>query len=101
MATSNVLGWLPRMARALGAALRRCILGKSSHEYMNQFTRDSEYHRAQPGTLEHPAANGDSRGEFEPVHGWTYKQLDDYLKRNPAYRDSYEAELRKHAAPRG
>jgi hypothetical protein len=33
---------------------------------------------------------------YEPVHGWTRRQLDDYLARNPAYRAPYEAELAKH-----
>lgn len=31
--------------------------------------------------------------ECEPVHGWTRRQLDDYLVRNPAYRAPYEAKL--------
>jgi hypothetical protein len=34
--------------------------------------------------------------EYEPVHGWTLRQCDDYLARNPGYRSAYEAELRKH-----
>jgi hypothetical protein len=33
--------------------------------------------------------------EFEPVHGWTRRQFEDYLARNPGYRSTYEAELRK------
>jgi hypothetical protein len=37
-----------------------------------------------------------SEPEFEPVHGWTKRQLDAYLARNPAYRPTYEAELQKH-----
>jgi hypothetical protein len=32
---------------------------------------------------------------WEPVHGWTKRQLDDYLARNPKYRLTYEAELTK------
>jgi hypothetical protein len=32
---------------------------------------------------------------YEPVHGWTRRQLDDYLARNPGYRSAYEAELTK------
>jgi hypothetical protein len=34
--------------------------------------------------------------EYEPVHGWTKRQLDGYLARNPGYRPTYEAELAKH-----
>jgi hypothetical protein len=33
---------------------------------------------------------------YEPVHGWTQRQLDGYLARNPGYRPTYEAELAKH-----
>lgn len=42
--------------------------------------------------------NGPRRPEtkFEPVHGWSKHQLNDYLARNPAYRPTYEAELQKH-----
>jgi hypothetical protein len=39
---------------------------------------------------------------YEPVYGWTKRQLEDYLARNPGYRPTYEAELRKRglaAAP--
>jgi hypothetical protein len=31
--------------------------------------------------------------DYEPVHGWTKRQSDDYLARNPGYRSTYEAEL--------
>jgi hypothetical protein len=34
--------------------------------------------------------------EEEPVHGWTKRQLDDYLARNPGYRATYEIALEKH-----
>jgi hypothetical protein len=33
---------------------------------------------------------------YEPVHGWTKRQLDDYLACNPGYRPAYEAKLRSH-----
>lgn len=36
-------GFLHRMLRALGRALRRGILGKSSSDYMKQFTGSDEY----------------------------------------------------------
>ena len=37
-----------------------------------------------------------SEPEYEPVHGWTRSQRDDYLARNPTYRPTYDAELQKH-----
>jgi hypothetical protein len=33
---------------------------------------------------------------YEPVHGWTKRQLDGYLARNPGYRPTYEAALARH-----
>ncbi|HVS35775.1 MAG TPA: hypothetical protein VMS17_09345 [Gemmataceae bacterium] len=30
---------------------------------------------------------------YEPIHGWTKPQLDDYLARNPGYRSAYEVKL--------
>jgi hypothetical protein len=33
--------------------------------------------------------------EFEPVYGWTRRQLNDFLTRNPAFVATYEAELGK------
>ena len=81
-------------------AIKRGILGKSSDAYMKQFTGSDEYwdrilavqrdwHPKQPAKPDAPA-------EYEPVHGWTKRQLGDYLARNPASRSSYEAELQKH-----
>jgi hypothetical protein len=37
------LGSWRRRWRALGRALKRAILGKSSHDYMKQFTGSDEY----------------------------------------------------------
>lgn len=37
-----------------------------------------------------------SQLDYEPVHGWTKRQRDDYLERNPAYVATYNAELQKH-----
>jgi hypothetical protein len=68
-------GLLRRLSRAF-AALCRGITGSSS------------------GTA--PAVR---EPEFEPVHGWTRRQLDDYLWRNPDYRPAYEAMLRKGGGP--
>jgi hypothetical protein len=68
-------GLLRRLSRAF-AALRRGITGSSS------------------GTA--PAAR---EPEFEPVHGWTRRQLDDYLWRNPDYRPAYDVLLRKCGSP--
>jgi hypothetical protein len=73
-------GFLHRMLIALGRALRRGILGKSSHDYMKQFGGSDEYWDR----------------VYEPVHGWTKRQYDDYMGRNPGYRATYEAELQRH-----
>ena len=53
------------------------------------------------GILARRAATIPSRGEleFEPVHGWTVRQRDDYLERNPAYRAIYERMLRLCGGP--
>lgn len=34
--------------------------------------------------------------DWEPVHGWTRRQADTYLTRNPDSRPAYAAEPRKH-----
>jgi hypothetical protein len=41
--------------------------------------------------------------EYEPVHGWSMRQFDGYLARNPGYRSTYEAGLQKRgcASSRG
>jgi hypothetical protein len=64
-------GLLRRLLTALGGALKRA--GPS--------VRDTA--RPPPET------------EYEPVHGWTRRQRDAYLARNPGYRATYEAELAK------
>jgi hypothetical protein len=33
---------------------------------------------------------------YEPVHGWTRRQLGDYLARNPGYRPAFVVELQRH-----
>jgi hypothetical protein len=38
---------------------------------------------------------GPPEAAYEPVHGWTRRQLDAYLARNPGYRPTYEAESEK------
>lgn len=80
-----------RLASALGATLKRGILGRSTHEYMKRYARSDSV----------PVVNKTDAGErppplvFEPVFGWTQRQLDDYLARNPGYRLNYEAALQK------
>jgi hypothetical protein len=120
-------GLLHRMLIALGHGLKRGILGKSSHDYMKQFSgRDDYWDRviaAQLGWPEKQAPKPDpnairSAGNAiaharpgarrkaaclpqphnEPVHGWTKRQGDDYLARNPGYRMTYEAELQKRCS---
>jgi hypothetical protein len=68
-------GLLRRLSRALGALCRGILGGR--------------------------AATVPSHGEpeFEPVHGWTGPQRDDYLGRNPAYRSDYERMLRRCNGP--
>jgi uncharacterized membrane protein YeaQ/YmgE (transglycosylase-associated protein family) len=60
-------GSLRRLWATLGGVLQRRIPGKPSHDYMK---------------------------EYEPVHGWTRRQLVWYLTRNPGYRSTYEAAVR-------
>jgi hypothetical protein len=121
-------GSLRRLWAALGSALTRCILGKSGQDYMRQFAASDEYwdraiaaqlgwpqnqppqpdadHFRDSGHVAVPAgpsARDTSRRppgrEFgEPVHGWTKRQLDDYLARNPGYGPTYEGELRKRSS---
>jgi len=101
-------GLVRRILTALGGALKRGILGRSTHDYMKQFAGSDEYWdrviAAQLGwpqksvrdTARHPP-----EPEFEPVHGWTKRQLDDYLARNPGYRSTYEAALQESSLGNG
>ena len=93
-------GLLRRIFTALGGALKRGILGKSSHDYMKQSTGSDEYFdraiAAQRGRSQKQPPKPELEPEYEPVHGWTKRQLDEYLARNPAYRSTYDAELQKH-----
>ena len=43
MKSSARPGWLHRTGTALGRALKRFLLGNSSHEYMKQFSGSDEY----------------------------------------------------------
>jgi hypothetical protein len=119
-------GLVRRLLRALGGALQRGILGKSADAYMKQFTGSDEYWdrviaaqlgwpqqqcpkadpvrsrspgdamvRARPGVRDNVPRPQEEPG-FEPVHGWSRRQFDGYLARNPGYRSTYEAELQKH-----
>ena len=84
-----------RLWRALGRAVRCGILGKASRAYMKQFSGGDEYWQAfQRSWLQNQPAEPSPEPEYEPVHGWTTRQLADYLARNPRYRSTYEAELR-------
>lgn len=113
-----------RLLTALCGALKRGILGKSSHDHMKQFTGSDEYWdrviaaqrgwpRKQPpkpdtdlspssghavrlaGLSNRDTARLPLEEEYEPVHGWTRRQLHDYLARNPGYESTYKAELQK------
>ena len=124
MTSHESQGFLHRMLIALGGALKRGILGKSSHDYMKQFTGGEEYwdrviaaqldwpqkqpakpdpdrFRSSGDVVAHarPSVRGNAtcppEPDYEPVHGWTKRQCNDYLARNPGYRSTYEAELRE------
>jgi hypothetical protein len=124
MTNDESLGFLHRMLIALGGALKRGILGKSTHDYMKQFTDSDEYwdrvtaarlgwpqkqplkpdsdrFRSSGDAVVHarPSVRGNApcppEPDYEPVHAWTKRQCDDYLARNPGYRSTYEAELQK------
>lgn len=104
MANHERPGLLGRGFRALARALKRGILGKSSHDYMKQFTGgDEHWNNLSAAPLKIEQANGRAgegtriadAPEYEPVHAWTKRQLEDYLARNPGYRSTYEAELQK------
>jgi hypothetical protein len=94
-------GLLRRAWTALGVSLRRGLLGKSSPDYLKQFTGSAEYwDRAIAAQLGWPqeqppqvVRRARPEPQYEPVHGWTERQLDDYLARNPGYRSTYEAAL--------
>jgi hypothetical protein len=104
MASPDSPGVLLRLWTALVDALKRGLLGKSSNAYMKQFAGGAEYWdraiAAQNGCHQKsPQPGADSPGqllplEFEPVHGWTRRQLRAYLARNPAYVSTYEAALK-------
>src|SRR6266542_2973081 len=118
MTRQESVGLLRRLLGALGSALKRGILGKSAHAYTKQFTGgDAYWDSARGGQLGSPlnrspipnpgcvpalseavpwpgpGAQDNGRGppesEEEPVHGWTRRQLKDYLARNPGYRATY------------
>ncbi len=111
--------WRRALAAASGVLLRG-IQGKSGNGYLTRFAGDEEYwERAiaaqlgwpgegPRGTEPHPsgspggAASGerpdgrDAAGhrpesEYEPVYGWTKRQFDGYMARNPSSRSAYES----------
>ena len=126
MTSHKAPGLLRRMVAALGRVLERGVLGKSSPHYMKQFSGSNEWwgnvlgaergwHRQQPVPTApdrspcssdtpmraapdvRDAAPDPSASESEPVHGWTKRQLDDYLARSPDYPPIYDAELQRHS----
>ncbi len=122
-------GFWRRALAAAGGVLLRGIQGKSGNGYRRRFAGDEEYweraiaaQRGWPGegpegTEPHPAGGpgGASSGEcpngqdaagrrgpeHEPVYGWTKRQFDGYMARNPGSRSAYEstAELQERGEP--
>ncbi len=106
MTSHEDLGFLRRLLATLGRAFRRGILGRASHDDTKQFTENCAYwdrviaaqFAGAPEQLTpriRGTAGGSPEPEFEPIHGWTRRQLEDYLRRNPDYRDTYEAEFQR------
>lgn len=86
----------PGFWHRLGNTLKRGILGKSGHDTGN---RDGYWDRvitAQRGQPE-KGTSVECSTDHEPVHGWTRRQCDEYLTRNPDYRLAYDTELKKRA----
>ncbi len=119
-------GKFRRWMTALGGAVKQGVLGKSSRAYLKQIGASDgswnailAHHSAGPPGRAPLRAVADSSAAgpavpepttsaaqqqspwpagavFEPVHGWTRRQSDAYLARNPGYHLAYDAELRKH-----
>jgi hypothetical protein len=115
MASHKRSALVRRIFTALGRALKRGLLGRSTHDYMSHFTGSDDYWdraiaaqvgwapieplkpvpdrsrdaingkmRPGPGGGHFTRASSDS--EYEPVHGWTRRQLRDYLVHNPGHK---------------
>ena len=102
----------PGWYRRCRSAIERWLLGRSGPAYLKQFTGGGEDRDRVPAGQQHgpaPAADASHTPagvpapiEYEPVHGWTRRQRDEYLDRNPEYRPAYEAELKRRSlATRG
>ncbi len=103
MVRQQRVGLLRRLLRTLGGALKRALLRKSGHDYMQQFTGGGAHTGWPQDAAPRPGAGAPGPtpnppgSEEEPVHGWTRRQLADYLARNPGYRPTYQAALQKYA----
>ena len=73
--------WVPPLA--VVTVLAAALIGQAG----NAFVKESLAKRR--GTV----VRGPPPAVYEPVHGWTKSQTDDYLARNPRYRAAYEAKL--------
>lgn len=124
MRVREVAGFWRRACSAVGSVLKRGIQGKAGTAYMRQFTGDDEYwdrviaaQLGWPGESTHgpdsaPSTSSggaaSSRGDpglwdaarshtepgYELVYGWTWRQFDDYMARNPGSRSAYESEVK-------
>lgn len=92
-------GFWRRLGSMLAFTLKRGTLGKSSHDARYHFTDSDGYWdrviAAQQGWPEDHSPNPSPDPQYEPVHGWTKRQCDAYLLRNPGYRLAYETELKQ------
>ena len=123
MRVREAAGFLRRALSAVGSVLKRGILGKAGHDHMKQFTGDDEYwdrviaaqlgwpgegtrgSDSDPSTSSgitatggkpslRDAARNHTEPEYEFVYGWTQRQFDDYMARNPGSRSAYESEVK-------
>jgi hypothetical protein len=83
----------PGYWRRLWSAVKRAVLGKSSQEYMEQYSPGPGYWDS-AATAQRNGRPAMTESETEPVHGWSARQLHDYLARNPDYEAIYREKLR-------
>ena len=97
MKNRDTPGYWRQLGATLAGALKGALLGKSSHDARYHFTDSHGYWdrvvAAQRGLPQKDLPEG--APEYEPVHGWTKRQCDEYLSRNADYRLTYDTELKQ------